>query len=179
MLLSTTPGLIEAGIHMPETVILRKRVMSPDTIDRRTLYQIVSGTRSQHILLFVATRPSHLPASPLVQDFWDKLQTKHFHDKAVRPIIVESTWHIDECRLPNYVDTTNPSNEEAFWSEYQYTAEHSLTRRIGLIDFMYEKPVPPAALVVIRPDMYVAQSSLIRTNQDIDTALDALQLYLH
>lgn len=179
MLLTTTPGLIEAGMHMPETVILRKRVMSPESIDRRTLYQIVSGTRSQHILLLVAPRHSHMPASPLVQDFWEKLQAKKFHSKAVRPVIVESTWHIDECRLPSFVDSTDPSNEEAFWSEYQFTAEHSITRRIGLIDFMYEKPVPPAALIVIRPDMYVAQSSLIRSDQDIDNAFNALKLYLH
>ena len=171
--------LIQPGKFMHETAVLRKRVIT-NKLERCTLHQILAtDTTAQHAILWISSRPSRFPSHSLTNEFWTNFVDKKIPSLAARPIIIESSWHVHECISPDYVKEGQQTiAENAFWSEDHWDAEDSISKRVGLTPHMYDKPEPPAAIVVVRPDLYIAYSNLVRSTQDIDHAFKFFDGYL-
>lgn len=158
---------------MPDSNVLRKRILT-DTLERKTLHQVLGKNRGhQHTVMLVCTRPSSQVAYPWIKEFWTQCR---FPSGTVRPLVVESTWHVHQCRAPEYV-TAETYDDEAFWTEDHWDRVDSVSKRIGLDQYLKEDN-PPAALVIVRPDLYVARSDLIRSPQDFEPALEWLHSYI-
>ncbi|KAI9269086.1 FAD binding domain-containing protein [Phascolomyces articulosus] len=172
-------GLIEPGEYLYETGLLRKRILTNSPrLERKTLRDILQGCRDQHAILFVGSRPSRRTYCPWTKDFWNKVN-KTYSTKVVTSIVVESTWHARDSRIPDYVQEGQQEGvEDAFWLEDRWDTADSVSKRVGLTAHMWDKPETPAAIVIVRPDLYIAHSSLIRSTEDIDIALEVLGSYL-
>ncbi|KAI9261425.1 FAD binding domain-containing protein [Phascolomyces articulosus] len=171
--------LIAPGKFMPETAVLRKRVMT-NKLERCTLHQVLAtDTTTQHAVLWICSRPSRFPSHPLTETFWTKFFDSKILSATIRPIIIESTWNVQICRSPDYVQQEQQHiAETAFWSEDHWDVYDSISKRIGLAEHMYDKPETPAAIVIVRPDLYIAYSNLVHSAKDIDNAFDFLDGYL-
>ncbi|KAI9475357.1 FAD binding domain-containing protein [Zychaea mexicana] len=183
---SKKAGLIEPGQYLHETALLRKRILTDysSRLERRTLRDILHGCQDQHAIIFIGTRPSRRTYCPWTRDFWIKAK-KTYSPKVARPIVIESTYHSRDSRIPDYVGIEEEpqaeylkSVEDAFWLEDRWDVHDSVTKRVGLTAHMWDKPETPAAIVIVRPDMYVAHSSIITSSSDIDSALEVLCSYL-
>ncbi|KAI9315820.1 FAD binding domain-containing protein [Dichotomocladium elegans] len=168
--------LIPSGHFMPNTAVLRRRVIA-DRIVRKTLHEILAdnGPTSKYVALWVSTRPSSHEPHPWTPMFWTRI-TRWRH--AVRPLVVESTWHV--CSFdtrPHYALNSAEDDDDAFWMEDSLVYPDALTNRIGLGNYIKEKN-PPAALVVIRPDNYIAYSVLVRSPTDLDGAFAKLATFV-
>ncbi|KAG2227355.1 hypothetical protein INT45_004310 [Circinella minor] len=180
-------GLAEPGDFMPETVALRKRIINNQHIERQALHTILQQEGCQHSVIWIATRPSRFDPCEWTREFWCKYFT-HFgspkknNAAAVRPIIIESTVHATQCKAPIYVckNVNNNKNdiEHVFWTEEQWDVQNSISKRVGLDKYMWNKSEPPAAIVIVRPDLYVAYTGLVRSAGDMDQAFEFLGSYL-
>ncbi|ORY99425.1 FAD binding domain-domain-containing protein [Syncephalastrum racemosum] len=159
------PGLIEPGTFLRDSRTLRGRILTDEKIDRSTLHALLPFN-GKHAVLWVATRPSHAPApnDALTAAFWRKTAA---HSDIIHPVVVESVWHVRECRPPPYA----PEATRHFWLEDTADAHDAVTRRVGLT---WQDDATPIAMVVVRPDLYVAQSATIRNEHDLDAAFEAL-----
>ncbi|KAI9314423.1 FAD binding domain-containing protein, partial [Dichotomocladium elegans] len=171
LLLASSEHLIQPGAYLPETITLRRRFIGE--LERKTLRQILAGPTPNHAVVFVCARPSRFDPCRLVSDFWRLV--REMGPRNARPVVIESTWHVHHNSIPAFATA---DDKDAFWTEDHWDAEHSVTKRIGLDKFLNEMPVPPSALVVIRPDLYVTQATLIRSQNDIKLALASLGTYL-
>ncbi|KAL9546938.1 hypothetical protein MBANPS3_006429 [Mucor bainieri] len=193
------PPLIEAGKFLPETALLLKRSIANDgpehLLERKTLHQIVSNT-GKHTALWVSTRPAAYASSPLTPLFWSKLQTNF--GNSIRPVIVESMWHVPEYSLAKDIEAkisqlcendeqriviAEKLESENFWVEYHPSSTYdSITKMVGLQAHLdtcsTDTEHPPSALVLVRPDLYIAHSTLVNTEEDIDRAFEFLHTYL-
>ncbi|KAI8889595.1 hypothetical protein K501DRAFT_329075 [Backusella circina FSU 941] len=152
-------------------------------LERYTLYQIVGNT-GKHILLWVATRPASHSACKLTSVFWEKAKGK---TDTIHSIIVESIWHVPEYRLPDEIETKLLGEEQSileesenFWIEYHHpNSKETLSNLVGIgPETQGNTDRPPAALILVRPDLYIAQSTLVQTESDIDRALSFLKTYV-
>jgi hypothetical protein len=132
----------------------------------------------------VATRPASHSACNLTSVFWEKINGK---TDIIRPIIVESVWHVPEYRLPDEIekrilDTQQSMIKESenFWIEYHHpNSKETLSNLVGIgPETQRNTDRPPTALILVRPDLYVSLSTLIRTESDIDRALSFLKTYI-
>ncbi|KAI8142975.1 hypothetical protein BJV82DRAFT_113408 [Fennellomyces sp. T-0311] len=170
-----TKGIIEPGKFMLDTGVLRKRIITDD-LERRTLHQILKSNSGQHSMIWVGSRTSRVEACPWTSEFWSKFTSSNY--AAVRPIVIESTWHVHESTTPDYVDKSQwDLAEEAFWTEDHWDANDSVSKRVGLVNHMRDKE-SPAAIVIVRPDLYIAYSSLVTSPKHFDTAFAHLDSYL-
>lgn len=152
---------------------MQRRVVDNQVI-RKSMHEILSSTpSSNHVLIWVASRLQRYNASSLSQDFWNK--TRKWQD-VTRRVVVESVWHAHHFAVPPYA-AEDKDVDNNFWLESNPESTESLSTHIGLNAYMKDND-PPAALVVVRPDSYIAFSSIIRSSQDIDTALQSLESYL-
>lgn len=152
---------------MRDSRTLRGRILTDETIDRTTLHALLaSHHHGKHTILWVATRPSHAPPpdDDLTAAFWRKASA---HTDTLEPVVVESVWHVRELRRPPYA----PEATRSFWLEDAADAHDAVTRRVGLT---WQDDATPIAMVVVRPDLYVAQSAVIRSEDDLNAAFEAL-----
>ena len=167
---------------MRETATLRKRIINNQVLQRKTLHDILQNDLTQHTVIWISTRPVSQAPCEWTKDFWNKYQGNYGSSTMVRPIIVESVVHATQCKVPKYVtaeEVTDDSKakknvENIFWVEEQWDIQNSITQRVGLDKYMWEKPETPAAIVIVRPDLYVAYSSLVRSPNDINQAFEFL-----
>lgn len=65
--------------------------------------------------------------------------------------------------------------EESFYNEERIENPISITSRVGLYplltSFLVDSHAPPSVLVIVRPDLYVADSKVINNEKDLDDAL--------
>ena len=159
---------------MRETTVLRNRVINDDRpLERKTLHGIFQGHGAQHKIIWICTRPSRFEPTHWIEDFCNKLEKQRYASSAVQGMVVESAWHAHESKKPEFA-----GDNVAFWVEEDLDADKSLTKRVGLASHMYDTPEAPAAIVVVRPDLYVAYSGLIRSSNDIDHAFEFLNGYI-
>lgn len=120
--------------------------------------------------------------------FWKKAKELNAKN-IVRPIVVESIWHVPEYRLPDEIEKkllkANEQNlfeeeSENFWIEYHHpNSKETLSNLIGIgAETQSNSKEPPAALLLVRPDLYIVQSSLVQTESDIDRVLSFLKTYI-
>jgi hypothetical protein len=69
---------------------------------------------------------------------------------------------------------------ENFWIEYHHpNSKETLSNLIGIgPETQRNTDRPPAALILVRPDLYISLSTLIRTEFDIDRTLSVLKTYI-
>ncbi|KAG2227354.1 hypothetical protein INT45_004309 [Circinella minor] len=178
----STKNFIIPGEFMRETTILRKRIINNQGLERKTLHDILQSEITQYSVIWISTRPVSQAPCEWTKDFWNKYQVNYRSSTVVRPIIVESAVHATQCKIPKYVTAKKTINlsktkknvENTFWVEEQWNIQNSITQRTGLDKYMWEKPETPAAIVIVRPDLYVAYSSLVRSPNDIDQAFEFL-----
>ncbi|KAI9251869.1 FAD binding domain-containing protein, partial [Phascolomyces articulosus] len=179
-------GLIAPGDFMRETVSLRKRIIDDQILERKTLHDILQNETSQYTVLWISTRPSSDPPCEWTRDFWNKYHDSRYVSSSsstvVRPMIIESSVHTTQCKVPSYVDLSSTNNKKGnvkqmFWAEEQWNVQNSLTKRIGLDKHVGTKPETPAAIIIVRPDLYVAYSNLVKSPADIDNAFEFLASY--
>lgn len=167
---------------MPETSLLLKRSLDIDSsntmLDRKSLHQITHNT-GKHIALLVATRPKTYEPCSLVSTFWRK-----FRNSNIRPLVIESVWHVPEYNLAKDIrDEIDDEKQESenFWIEYSpLHAPDSVTKLVGLDNIFSNLSgvEPPAALIIIRPDLYISCSMLVQDELDINKAISFLHTYL-
>ncbi|KAI7878459.1 hypothetical protein K492DRAFT_170794 [Lichtheimia hyalospora FSU 10163] len=159
-------NLIKPGKFIPDTSSLRRRVVK-NQIEHKTFHEIMrtSISEARYTALFICTRPSSYDACTCwMESFWFKARK---WSSVLCPIIVESTWHAYSNTLPSFVTSDDEYAANAFWLENSFNSSESLTQRIGLGSNLSGSN-PPAAIVLIRPDGYIAISSLIHSVEDID-----------
>lgn len=190
--------MITAGKFLPETALLLKRSISNDgsehLLEKKTLHQIVSRT-GKHTALWVSTRPAGYNPSSLTSKFWNKLQTSF--GNSIRPVIIESIWHASEYSLAKEIKV-NIANlcgndkqriiivekleSENFWVEYHPSNTYdSITKMVGLQSHFDDCSIteePPTALVIVRPDLYIAHATLVNSEDDINKAFAFLNTYI-
>ncbi|KAG2227356.1 hypothetical protein INT45_004311, partial [Circinella minor] len=154
-------GLIEPGEFLRETIPLRKRLIKDD-IEHITLHHLLQNPLSQYTIMWISSRASRYPASDLTKDFWIKFNnTFGTTTSVVKSLIIESAHHTRKHKLPNYV-TYQDYYENSFWLEDHCDEPKSVSNRVGLDKVIENNKdgVPPAAIVILRPDLYVAYSGL-------------------
>ncbi|KAG0180910.1 hypothetical protein DFQ28_003904 [Apophysomyces sp. BC1034] len=171
---SSDPGLLSTGQYLPDTAQLRRRIIlgTEPSVVYKTLRQILQQS-PRHTALLVATRPPHLPLNTLTTTFWNKVLP---YRAAVRPVVVESAWHAFDHRAPKEIDQSEDATD-GFWIEGSTDVSDSITSKVGLQSHLSSKN-PPAVLVFVRPDLYVAHSMLIHTSSDLDTAFKFFDIYM-
>ncbi|KAI8143488.1 FAD binding domain-containing protein [Fennellomyces sp. T-0311] len=179
------------GTYILETSLLRNRILKSETstLERKTLRQIINHsvatnpstatfTSACYTILWVCTRPSNYDACPWTKQFWTKFMAANYAPRAVRPIVIESTWHVQTFTAPSFATEGFYDNGEAFWMEDCWDRYDSISTCAGLHSHMFDKPSPPASMVLVRPDLYVTYSFLIHSSTDIDVALYHLGEYV-
>ena len=130
--------------------------------------------------MWISSRVSQYPASTLTKDFWMKFNSTFGTSTAtVKPLIIESAHHTGKHKLPNYV-TSQDYYKDSFWLEEHCDEQKSLSNRARLDKVIgnNKNEVVPAAIVILRPDLYVAYSGLVHSSTDIDLAIDFLHSQL-
>ncbi|KAI9008431.1 FAD binding domain-containing protein [Phycomyces nitens] len=156
-----TPHLIQPGQFIKNTSPLRSRTIG-DSLEWASLHSIL-GNDSRFIVLWVCTCKGWQTPSGLTDEFLKKTRP---YSKAVRRIVVSSAWHTRDSQAMG----------EEWWIEGSWD-EMCVTRRVGLDKRLAgtNTAVEAAAgMVVLRPDLYVAQSSLVQTEQDLEEAVGYL-----
>ncbi|KAF7721196.1 hypothetical protein EC973_005114 [Apophysomyces ossiformis] len=172
---SSSSGLLAAGHYLPDTTVLRRRIITEDQSGMiyKSLHQILHQS-TRHTALFVVTRPPHCLPNKLITAFWDKILP---YRTSVRPLIVESAWHASDHRMPQGIDPAIEDPTDAYWIEGRSDGSDSISVKIGLQPH-FSGSNPPAALILVRPDRYVAHSMLINSSSDIDKAISFFDTYL-
>ncbi|KAI8367469.1 uncharacterized protein BYT42DRAFT_127390 [Radiomyces spectabilis] len=166
---SSSSYLISPGQFMPDTNPWRRRTLSDSSqFVQKTLRQILHKS-PRHTALWISARHMWQNSDTLASVFWRKVSN---YREAVRPIIVETSSHVGKYGNPDYVDD---GSEENLWVDYHSSV---LSKRIGLDQYLSNHENPPTALIILRPDLYVAHSCLVNTPEDIDEALSFLSTYL-
>lgn len=167
-------GLIKVGDFVPDAATLRKSFTSSSmsrvkTIERKTLRELVAQSNKYSVIL-TATCPSGvLPNTTLIEQFWKKTSSL-----PVKRFVIQSACHCHFMKqLPEYASDSTEA-EESFHTEIKFDAPTSITQRIGLYSYLssiFASSIPPCALLVVRPDMYVAHAKLVYDEKDLEGAL--------
>ncbi|KAL0081760.1 FAD binding domain-containing protein [Phycomyces blakesleeanus] len=173
------PHLIKPGQFMKNTSALRRRTIE-DRLVWASLHNILRKTKdSRFTVLWVSTcKGWQTPSSSgLTTKF---LQSLKPYSRVVRPIVVTSAWHTRDSH-PIVQSLGDPELAEAEWWVEGIWDEQCVTRRVGLDKAIIrftgstETAVETAvAMVVLRPDLFVAQSSLVQTEKDLEKAVGYL-----
>ena len=126
--------------------------------------------------MWISSRATQYPASTLTKDFWNKFNsTFGTTTDTVKPLIIESAHHTGKHKLPSYV-TSQDYYEDLFWLEEHCDEQKSVSNRAGLDKAIEnnKNKVVPAAIVILRPDLYVGYSGLVHSSSEIDSAIDFL-----
>ncbi|ORE15576.1 hypothetical protein BCV71DRAFT_31791 [Rhizopus microsporus] len=171
-------GLIKAGHFLPDSEGLRQRTLEKRTslIRRLNLHEILIGT-TQYTAILVATCPSQTkPRLDLLEKFWI-----HARPYPVKRIIVESSWHTHFNQYPLFVLPQEEQDAQtSFYSEERMDSPYSITSRVGLLPLFpkYFDGPSPCVLVIVRPDLYVAQSKTVYNENDLVSALEYFKTHL-
>ncbi|KAI9251920.1 FAD binding domain-containing protein [Phascolomyces articulosus] len=183
---NSTAKLIKPGQYLRETVPLRKRVVtSSQVIERKSVHDILQSTdNTQHTIIWISTRPSRINPCKMNQDFWSKYAKFVKNTTSIRPIMIEATYHAHQNKLPVYynipMNNKQQQQESIFWLEERWDVQNSISKRVGLDQHMWDsKTEPPAAIVIVRPDLYVAYSGLVNSPSDMDDAFKFLASYVN
>jgi hypothetical protein len=142
-------------------------------VERQTIYQILEKMNTKHAVFWVISRQTwqQEPDSELTQTFLKKISSY----RTCQSVVVQSA-----MQYGKYEGALKNDKVERWIDTQALLSTESLTSRFGFAKYLAasKEPVPPAALVVIRPDRYVAYSGLISTDVELDAALAFLDSYL-
>lgn len=166
-------GLVNVGDFLPDATAVKKSYITSrgreKSIQQKTLREIVSESNKYTVIL-VATCPSSvLPNTPVVEQFW-KLTESY---TPIKSLVVQSVYHNHFMRqLPSYI-TDAQAAEDSFYSEIRMDSPFSVTQRIGLYSYITSifgssSALSPCALVVVRPDLYVAHAKIVNNVEELN-----------
>ncbi|ORZ00228.1 FAD binding domain-domain-containing protein [Syncephalastrum racemosum] len=171
-------ALPDPGMMLKETSALTRRaIIDKHTMDRRSIRQVLHPftRQNKHVALLVTTRLGSQRASPWPQPFFQARLPE-----ACGRVIIEPSFAATSYTVPEYAEGTEGA-EDVFWIENHGRLSndaYTLSKRIGLTDCLTAEEEPPAALLLVRPDLYIAHSCFIRTQDDLDKAIGLLYTYL-
>lgn len=170
-------GLIKAGDYLPDTGFLRKSIVprSMKKIERLSLGEVLIGC-NQYTVIFVGTCFSGTsPNLDMVERFW-----KNTTIYPIRRLVIESAWHCQSIsQFPKFVgEAERMIAEESFYSEERMDLSISVTNRVGLYAFLPNSGKPPSAVVIVRPDSYIAHAKIVTSIAELDEALKFLSFAL-
>ncbi|KAI8084101.1 FAD binding domain-containing protein [Gilbertella persicaria] len=172
-------GLTSVGEFVPDCGRLRKSIIprhqKPGLIQRYTLRDLVTFVQTYSVIFIGTCLPNQTPNMDLMEKFWKK--TRKY---PVKRLVIQSVWHVLRAgQFPSFVDMEEEQEEakNSFFSEERMDSSISVTNVIGLyplISSYFATPNPPSVLLVVRPDMYIAQSKFLNNESDLDNALKFL-----
>ncbi|KAI8062625.1 FAD binding domain-containing protein [Gongronella butleri] len=169
---SSTSSLIAAGEYIRESDTLTHRLVA-EQLTRKTLYQILGELPGRHVAVWVLARAAHQDEPP--QALTDAFLQRINDYKSCAPLVIQNSGH-----YTGFFKST-ASSTDAYWIDpHALTSPHSLTSRLGVAAAIGKTSarVPPAALVLIRPDHYIAYSGNVASDTDLDTAFAFFDTYL-
>jgi hypothetical protein len=143
-------------------------------IQRNSLHELLINNE-KYVAIFVGTCLSESkPNTHLMEKFW-----KDTRAYPIRRLVIQSTWHSHYTKIfPKYVTKDEQDiAEESFYTEERMDLPISVTSRVGLLPLLNSylaSSTPPSVLVIVRPDLYVAEAKLINNEIDLDEALKFL-----
>ncbi|KAI8096479.1 FAD binding domain-containing protein [Halteromyces radiatus] len=169
--------LLPPGSMLKDTRALLSKDVTTQ-LERQTIYQILEkfNSNNQHTLLWMITRQTwqREPKEELTQSFIKRITEYNSCRGLVVQSITQYSSYIDENQTKKTTDKVD------FWVDtHAIAAEDSLSNKIGFTKYLKasKDEIPPAALVVIRPDRYVAYSGLISTLDELEHAFTFLNRY--
>jgi hypothetical protein len=169
--------LVEPGTMVKDSNPLVRRCVEDDAVERLTLRQILFNytTHNKHVAMLVTSRYASQPLFPWTEYFYKAPLPKETWGR----VIIEPSCGVNSYRLPFYVKEDKEDARNVFWIEDHVRLvedQFTVSKRVGLTEYLNEAN-PPAVLVVIRPDLYIAHSCLVRSQSDIDKVFDLLGTY--
>lgn len=172
-------GLIEAGHFLPETGNLRKGILPKSKkphkiIQRNTLRELLIGNENYTAIFIATCFQVQLPNDDLIEKFWTSTRSY-----PIRRLVIQSAWHSHVMgKYPKYVLKEEEAiAEESFYCEEKLDPSNSVASRVGLFPLLkayFASEKPPSVLLIIRPDLYVAQSKIINNETELNGALEFL-----
>lgn len=169
-------GLLQAGVFLPTMEGLRQSYTTHFESGRRLLQKMslqdILHKNRDYVAMFVTTGfTSTEPSLQCAEAFWTAARKY-----PVRRLIIQSNYHVYRMKyLPDFIsndEMVDGMAEHAFYCEERMDSPLSVTNRVGLYPYLVHKPqASPHALVIIRPDFYVAETKLIYTKEDVEKAL--------
>ncbi|CAO3595933.1 unnamed protein product [Absidia cylindrospora] len=168
--------LLKAGQFIKDTrALLNKNVTKQ--VERKTLYQVIEPLNTKHTAFWLLSRQTwqHEPDIELTNAFIHGISGY----KSCRGLVVQSATQYstyindnnnNDKRVDHWIDTHAISSPDSLTSTFGFTAHLTTSAN--------STTTPPAALVIVRPDRYVAYSSLISTKVELDEAFTFLDRYL-
>lgn len=142
-----------------------------ELVERKTIYQILEKWNTKHTAIWVITRQTwqNEPDVELTEAFVNGI-TKYdsCHGLVIQSITQHGTYNTEKTPVDYWIDTHAISSADSLTSRLGFTAHLTGTK----------SATPPAALVILRPDRYVAYSSLINTKDELDQAFAFVDSYL-
>ncbi|KAI7867296.1 FAD binding domain-containing protein [Spinellus fusiger] len=160
----STPGLITVGEFMKNTSPLCRRTVK-DTVVSKPLHSILEGN-SKFVVLWISTCPIACKPNDLANDFLKKVSNY----PNVCPLVVTSAWNTP-------VEPHRSSESDDIWWKEGSLEDRCITKRVGLDSLI--KKTAGVAMIVLRPDLYVAQSMLINTIEDMEKGFNYLNNILN
>lgn len=175
---TSTKGLIQPGHFLPDSSTLRKSLMTKANkqrlIQRNTVHELLIDNQN-YTAIFVGTCfGGTKPNNHLIEKFWN--DTRAY---PIRRLVIQSAWHCHNMKyFPEYITKDEESIAEAsFYTEERMDNPVSITNRVGLYSLLNSylaSNTPPSVLVIVRPDLYVADAKLIRSETDLEDAIKYL-----
>ncbi|KAI8333079.1 FAD binding domain-containing protein [Chlamydoabsidia padenii] len=162
--------LIPTGHFMKDTKALLNKDVS-GLVERKTIYQVLEKWNTKHTAIWMITRQTwqQEPELELTNAFINEIKR---YDSC-RGVVVQS--------ITQYGNYNNDKTEVDYWIDtHAISSGDSLTSQLGFGAHLTgtKSTTPPAALVILRPDRYVAYSGLISTKIELDQAFAFVNSYL-
>lgn len=142
-----------------------------DATERKTIYQVLEQWNTKHTAIWAITRQTwqQEPETALTEAFINGISRY----ESCRGLVAQSitqfgSYDTEKTKVDYWIDTQAITSGDSLTSRLGFTAHLTGTK----------STTPPAALVILRPDRYVAYSSLISTKQELDQAFTFIDSYL-
>ncbi|KAI8329694.1 FAD binding domain-containing protein [Chlamydoabsidia padenii] len=168
--------LIQHGQFIKDTrALLNKNVA--EIVERKTIYQIMEPFSNKHLIFWVITRQTwqHEPETELTNAFINGIAGYN----ACRGLVFQSISQYGQYNDDNLI-IKDKKKVDHWIDTHAISSTDSLSSRLGFTTYLTstKSNTPPAAMVVLRPDRYVAYSSLVSNLVELEHAFTFLNGYL-
>ncbi|ORZ18955.1 FAD binding domain-domain-containing protein [Absidia repens] len=167
--------LEQGGHSLKET----RALLSKDVtiaVERKTIFEILEKWNNKHAVFWMITRQTwqQEPDVKLTNAFIDGISRYN----SCRGFVFQSTTQF--ATFDDFNSTTQHKVVDYWIDTHAISSADSLTSKLGLTAHLTDSKskIPPAALVILRPDRYIAYSSLVSTQLELDQAFTFMDSYL-
>ncbi|CAO3598038.1 unnamed protein product [Absidia cylindrospora] len=167
--------LEQGGQSLKETRALLSKDVTM-AVERKTIFEILKKWNNKHAVFWMITRQTwqQEPDVKLTNAFIDGM-TRY---NSCRGFVFQSPQQFGT--FDDFNSTTQPKVVDYWIDTHAISSADSLTSKLGLTAHLTDSKskIPPAALVILRPDRYIAYSSLVSTQLELDQAFTFMDSYL-